>query len=79
MNESKIVSCINVVVLTGEDECYLGYGYKVRHVSYGITTHRIVTVKYGNPMTLKQYREFYKTPEAKAQRKATYESQPVMG
>jgi hypothetical protein len=69
-----LTDCINVVVFTDEDECYLGYRYTVS-VGYKNTT---VTVKYGNPMTLEQYKAYFRTPEAKANRLATYKSQPVV-
>ena len=63
-----VTSCMNVVVLTGDDECYLGYSYNVRCYSWGVYTNKSVTVKCGKPMTLEHY---------KANRLATYKSQPV--
>ena len=73
-----VISCINVVVFTGYDECYLGYNYTVRCQSWGVHTNKSVIVKYGQPMTLESYKAYSRTPEAKANRLATYKSQPVV-
>lgn len=73
-----VTGCINVVVFTGDDECYLGYSYNVRCSSWGVYTNKSVIVKYGKPMTLEYYKAYSRTPEAKANRLATYKSQPVV-
>ena len=73
-----VTGCMNVVVFTDEDECYLGYKYTIRCASWVGYTNRTVTVKYGKPMTLEQYKVYFRTPEAKANRLATYKSQPVV-
>ena len=73
-----VTDCMNVVVFTDEDECYLGYKYTIKCASWVGYTNRTLTVKYGQPMTLEQYKAYFRTPEAKANRLATYKSQPVV-
>ena len=63
---------INIVVFTGDDECYLGYRFYVRCFGWYGTTTKIVQTKYGDPMTIAEYKTYYRTPEAKAKRYATY-------
>ena len=49
--------CMNVVVLTGENECYFGYSWKIRCRGCWGVTDKSVTQKYGDPMTLNEYKQ----------------------
>lgn len=65
---------INIIIFTGDDECYLGYRYYVRCNGGGFSTWKTVQEKYGDPMTIDEYKAYYRTPEAKAKRYATYKN-----